>query len=152
MLSGTLQMILRPFWRMTRGLTLGAQGIVVDGNGRVLMVRHSYRPGWHFPGGGVEWRESIHTAISRELAEETGVIISGTAELHGMFTNFEKFPCDHIAVFLVRTWERPKLPAANLEIRETSFFAIDALPEDASPGVRRRVAEVFHGAEKSEIW
>ena len=80
--------MLRPYWRLRKGLTLGAQGVVIDGNDRVLLVRHSYRPGWFFPGGGVEWNETIQTALARELEEEVGMSLSAPAQLHGIFGNF----------------------------------------------------------------
>jgi hypothetical protein len=33
-----LTKVLRPFWRMRRGLTLGAQGVVIDGEDCVLLL------------------------------------------------------------------------------------------------------------------
>ncbi|MEO0620283.1 MAG: NUDIX domain-containing protein [Pseudomonadota bacterium] len=152
MLSRGVQFLLQRYWRMSRGLTLGAQGIVIDEAGHVLLVRHGYRPGWHFPGGGVERGESIATALERELEEETGVTVTGPTELYGVFTNFEKFPGDHITVFLVRNWERPKIPAPNAEIRETAFFSPDALPDDTASGTRNRLVEIFSGQEMTQTW
>jgi len=147
-----LTKLLRPYWRLRRGLTLGAQGVVIDGDGRVLLVRHSYRPGWFFPGGGVEWGETIETALQRELEEEVGVSLTGPAQLHGMFANFISFPGDHIALFVVRDWQRREGYLKRGEIAEAGMFDRAHLPEQTDAGTLRRLAEIFDGAPLKPTW
>jgi len=45
-------------------------------DGKVLLVRRAHSPGkgfYSFPGGRVEFGESLHTALHREVDEETGL-------------------------------------------------------------------------------
>ena len=143
---------LQTYWRVTRPLTMGAQGNVFDHEGRVLLVRHGYRPGWHFPGGGVEKNETPRTAVVREVEEETGVRALAPPELVGIYANFNAFPSDHIALFVVKEWERAFVPQPNAEIAEHDFFAVDALPDGVIEAVRRRLDELDRSGLADEYW
>jgi ADP-ribose pyrophosphatase YjhB (NUDIX family) len=140
------------YWRLTRGATLGAQGVVIDEEGRVLLVRHGYRVGWHFPGGGIEWGETAEVALARELLEEVGVVLKERPKLHGFFANFARLPSDHIALYVVRDWEQPSIPPSSYEILESGFFYRHALPDTTTPGAVRRIAEIFDGAPVTANW
>jgi 8-oxo-dGTP pyrophosphatase MutT (NUDIX family) len=143
---------LQRYWRMSRGLTLGAQGCVLDAANRVLLVRHTYRPGWHFPGGGVEKGESVEAALIRELEEEAGIHIDGRPKLFGLYDHRHVFPGDHIALFVIRSWSQPRVPTPNREIAEQGFFAIEELPANISPPTLRRINEILGPGAPSEMW
>ena len=140
------------YWRFSRSVTLGAQGIVLDQDKKVLLVKHGYRSGWHLPGGGVEKNETTNSALEREIFEEAGIILKTPAKLHGIFTNFDAFPGDHIAVYIINDWEQPSIPKPNYEIIEQRFFAYPELPSEIAEGAKNRLKEVFDKAEISENW
>ncbi len=90
--------------RWSRGLTLGVRGLVRDGEGRVLLLRHTYTPGWHMPGGGVERGETAEQALARELVEEAGVEIVGRARLVSLHDHNAEHRNDHVALYRVDVW------------------------------------------------
>jgi ADP-ribose pyrophosphatase YjhB (NUDIX family) len=140
------------YWRFSRGATLGARAMVIDGKGRVFLVKHSYVEGWHLPGGGVETGETVHEALARELAEEGNIRMTAVPRLHGVFFNKRVSRRDHVALFVVRDFVQDAPPRPNREIVAHGFFALEALPRDTSRGTRARIAEVFGGAAVSELW
>jgi 8-oxo-dGTP pyrophosphatase MutT (NUDIX family) len=134
----------RLWWRVSRPFSLGALALVVDGEGRVLLVQLTYRRGWYLPGGGVRRREGLDEAARRELREEVGVVPTAPFRLLGVYWNFKDARSDYVAVFVVEHWARE--PAHSLEIAADRFFTPDDLPDDVSPPARRRVEEYAAGA------
>lgn len=145
--------LLQRYWRLTRGLTLGVRAIVIDAEARILLVRHTYAQGWHFPGGGVEYNETVQAALERELLEETGIGLTDSApELFGLYYNGDRFPGDHVALFVLRTWEQKRAFTANREIAEVRFFAPNILPDGTTRGTLRRIDELNGVRPKQAHW
>jgi 8-oxo-dGTP pyrophosphatase MutT (NUDIX family) len=151
-LEPLIRRLLHFFWRFSRGATLGARAMVIDGTGRIFLIKHSYVGGWHFPGGGVETGETFLAALARELAEEGNIVMTAPPVLHGIFFNRRASRRDHVALYIVRDFRQDKAPQPCYEIVAHGFFAPDALPEGTSRATRARVAEVFGGAKVSEVW
>lgn len=145
--------LIQATYRQTRGMTLGTRSLVLQAEDKeVLLVRHSYSPGWLLPGGGVERGETLAQSALRELREEAGVEAEAESLLlHGMFLNDREFPGDHIACYLVRRFRREAF-TPTAEISEARFFPVTELPQGTSPGTRRRLAEVLDGRGAAEMW
>ncbi|MFN0194858.1 MAG: NUDIX domain-containing protein [Aestuariivirga sp.] len=143
--------LVQPVYRQFRGLTIGTRTAVFDSQERVLLVRHSYSPGWHFPGGGVERGETVYAAAIRELREEAAVEAREAPVLHGIFDASDQFPGDHVCCFVLREFSRGDWkPSA--EIIDAQFFEAGNLPETASGGTRRRLAEIAGQAPIAHQW
>lgn len=139
-------------FRIIRPMTLGVRALVIDDQQRVFLVRHSYVPGWHMPGGGVEAGETMLTSLARELAEEGNIEMKGDATLHGVFFNSKASRRDHVAVYIVRDFHQTAPRAPDWEIVEARFFSLDALPPETSEPTRARLAEIFDGRPIAPHW
>ena len=63
---------LRNWKKLTKTSTRGA-AVAVWYEGQILVVRHSYRPGYSLPGGQIKRGEEPAFAAARELREEVGI-------------------------------------------------------------------------------
>jgi 8-oxo-dGTP diphosphatase len=69
---------------MKRGIDfigVGVGAVIVDGQGRMFLARRgpqsrNERGLWEYPGGSVEFGETLRQALKREIHEEFGIEIS----------------------------------------------------------------------------
>jgi len=58
---------------------VGVGAVIVDGAGRVLLVKRRFEPlagQWSLPGGTLEIGESLEAGVAREMREETGLEVA----------------------------------------------------------------------------
>ncbi len=136
-----------------RPMTLGARGVVIDDATRsVFLIRHTYVPGWQFPGGGVETGHTIEQTLAKELMEEGNIELTGRPELFAIYHNAHASKRDHVALYICRSFRQIAPFAPTREIAEAGFFKLDALPEGTTPSTRRRLAEFLDGVEVPLTW
>ena len=131
--------------------TLGSRAIVINAEGQVLLVKHTYQPHWYLPGGGVKKGESARAAVIRELKEEVGVIASEQdAILFGIYHHMYLGVNDYPIIYIIKNYS--KHVAHSGEIEQMDWFYYDALPEMVSPGTKRRLDEYFKSTPVIEKW
>ena len=140
------------YFRFARGLTMGVRAIALDGAGNVFLVRHTYVPGWHLPGGGVEAGETCARALERELEEEANIVMAGPPRLLGIYFNTKATRRDHVAVYVVEKFRQTAPRLADREIAEARFFPLSALPGGTTLATRHRLAEALEGAPPDPFW
>ena len=104
----------------------GVSAVLRDGEGHLLLVRHSYGPpGWALPGGGCGRGEDPHETVRRELREELGLEI---AQLELLATLEEKLSgAPHTAFVFAGLASGEPVPDGR-EIVEARFFPPGQLP------------------------
>lgn len=135
---------------MLRGETEahGVRLIIVDER-RVLLVSHWYAPfAWTLPGGGVNKNETPEEAAMREGREETGLTINSIAGEIGTYTG-TLGKADRVTFFYTGDFAGDLAMRPNLEIMARSWFDLDSLPDDLSPGNRRRI-EAYRDGIRNE--
>ena len=121
--------------------TVTAGAVITDEAGRVLLLRHRYRPGsgWGIPGGFLQSGEQPETAIRRELREEIGLEVR------------------QIELAFVRSLERYRqieiifrcIPNGNVhpqsrEISSAEWFSLDSLPTSLSDDQRHLIERALN--------
>ena len=134
---------------MKRGVDyigVGVGAILIDPQGRVFLARRgpaakNERGLWEFPGGSVEFGETMAQALQREMQEEYGIHISVGRLLDVV---------DHILPEEKQHWVSPTflcaIESGEPVIQEPEkctgigWFAVDAVPDDLTRITRLNLA------------
>lgn len=104
-------------------VTAGA--VITDDRGRVLLLKHRFRPGtgWGMPGGFMDEGEQPEETLRRELREEVGLEVD---EVKLFTTRAFKVPKQVEIVFTARAVGDTN--ELNFEIQQAAWFSLDELP------------------------
>ena len=127
------------WWRIRKPLLLGCRVLAFDGEGRVLLVRHSYGSGrWLLPGGGIAKGEAPLQAALRELAEETACALEDPREIAVIE---EPLAGTTNRVHIVTGRARGVPHGDGREIVAAQFFALNALPAELAQQLRLHLTD-----------
>ncbi len=80
-------------------------------------------------------------------------MLSGPAQLFGIYRNAHADRRDHVALFVCREWERdPDFALSGNEIAACESFPVDRLPAEVSAGTAARLREVLGGMPPAADW
>lgn len=112
---------------------LGVVGLIHDGEGRVLLLEHRFRPPypWGLPGGFIARGESFEACLRRELAEELALEVTIEA---GTFDVEVQHQVESVSVTLVaRAPKNAALEPCSREIVRAAWCRPNDLPPDTYP-------------------
>lgn len=108
---------------------LAVDAIILVENKIVLIERRNHPFGWAFPGGFVDYGESVESAVIREVLEETTLsILDNTLEDVGVYSAPNRDPRGHV-VSVVFSCEATGTPKACDDAKNIKLFDLDDLPE-----------------------
>ncbi|MFJ5924911.1 NUDIX domain-containing protein [Kitasatospora sp. NPDC092948] len=117
----------RVLWLWHSKFMVGVTGIVRDGEGRVLLLKHRMWPEgrqWGLPSGYANKGESFEDTVVREVREETGLAVK-VGELAYLKSGFKL----RIEVAYEALFVGGELEVESFEILDARWFSPDDLPE-----------------------
>lgn len=134
--------LLTLYWALFKVVTIGVR-VLIEHEGKILLIKHSYRKGYYFPGGGVKRGEEFAHACIREVFEETGLVID-KMQLVSVYRNFMENKNNCVLIYRAGKVVNPdELKADGVEIVEATWFDPTNPPEEASYYTKQALASLF---------
>lgn len=118
--------------------SVSVAGIVVAGDGRVLLIQRRDNQHWEPPGGVLELGESIRGGVRREVLEETGVSVD-VGPLTGVYKNMPH----GIVALVFRCTARGGVPRSTAEANESRWMTLEEAKDVMTPAYFTRVVDAF---------
>jgi 8-oxo-dGTP pyrophosphatase MutT (NUDIX family) len=133
--------LLKLAWFVRRPRTFGAHALAFTPEGRIILVRLRYAPGWRLPGGGRLKHEAPRDAVLRELREEIGLTGHGDVQLACELEQATDFKHDLASLLVVR--DVSYVPRKwSWEVEDVMEATLETLPADLSPRMAEWIAAV----------
>ena len=126
--------------------SVSVAGVVVDDEGRVLVVRRRDNGEWQPPGGVLELNETIEDGLRREVQEETGIEIS-PGPLTGVYKNMRL----GVIALVFRCAPRGGHLQLSDETQQVLWMSLDQVERAMSPAFAVRILDAFNETAHAEL-
>ncbi|MEB3062490.1 NUDIX hydrolase [[Mycobacterium] zoologicum] len=126
--------------------SVSVAGIVVRGDGRVLVIKRDDNGHWEAPGGVLELDESFEDGVRREVLEETGLAVT-VERLTGVYKNLTH----GIVALVYRCRSLGGAPHVTDEAREIRWVTTGDVQRMMTPAFGIRVLDAFEELPQSRV-
>lgn len=128
-------------WLAHDKFMLGICGVVVDQEGKILLLRHRFwkEGSWGLPSGYAKKRERVEDTLAREVHEETGYIVSDVRLLE-VISGYKL----RLEIILVGRVTGGTQQLHDGEVLEARFFSLNDLPDALLESHRRFVEKAIN--------
>jgi 8-oxo-dGTP pyrophosphatase MutT (NUDIX family) len=132
--------------RMSPTFSVGAVCVIERADGRVLLIRQSYRTHWGLPGGLLQRREHPTDAARREIREEVGIDVALSSEPAVVIDELPKRIDIVYRARPCRDGDADSARPTSVEIVDARWFAPTELPQ-----LQRETAQAIQALARASL-